>query len=253
MEVVNVATNGDEGGIVVDRRRRVRGGDAIMSLLNECVVVTATITDSTTATEEVGGRMTSSSSGYLKPHLLDRLIRGYESSIEGDAAYASKDYERAVQSYSDAIESGRKPALLLQEARGEEDEEEYGRYPSGLIWLVRSLKNSCRSRLLLRDVDGARRDAFAATVFSRNTDPDAHECLSEVCAVSHDALGELQGLKSAIREYDRIELGCRSMVPMMSGMDAVARADMASKSNHASARRRELGFRMIKLEKMLRG
>ena len=160
----------------------------------------------------------------------------------------------------DAIERGRKPAMLLQEAReagcsvagpdGTTTSNDAavvvdGGYPTGLRWLVDSLKNSCRCRLLLHDVDGARRDAFAATVFSRNTDPDAHECLAEVCAASRDALGELQGLKSAVRRYDE------NSAPRP-GSDAPGRADAASRASRAAARKRELGFRIAKLERELR-
>jgi hypothetical protein len=186
--------------------------------------------------------------------MRDRLASGYELSIEANAAYASRDYRLAADLYSDAIESGRKPAMLLQEAReagcsvagpdGTTTSDDAavvvdGGYPAGLRWLVDSLKNSCRCRLLLRDVDGARRDAFTATVFSRNADPDAHECLAEVCAASRDAVGELQGLKSAVRRYDVVERD-------------PGRADAAGRASRAAARKRELGFRIAKLERELR-
>jgi hypothetical protein len=121
--------------------------------------------------------------------------------------------------YADAIESGRKPAMLLQEApeaggggagpSGTATSNDAavvdGGYPAGQRWLVDSLKNPCRCRLLLRNVNGARRYAFAVRVFSRNADPDAHECLAEVCSSSRYAVGELQGLKSAARRYDVVE------------------------------------------------
>ena len=145
--------------------------------------------------------------------------------------------------------------MLLQEAREAAlgpsnttaiiDNIHDGGYPTGLRWLVISLKNSCRSRLVMNDVDGARRDAFAATIFSRNTDADAHECLAEVCAASSDAVGELQGLKSAVRQYDILEQ--EYSIPMP-GSDEVAR-----KRSHAAAKKQELGFRINKLERILLG
>jgi hypothetical protein len=52
----------------------------------------------------------------LKPYMHDRLASGYELLIEANAAYVSRDYRLATDLYSDAIESGRKPAMLLQEA-----------------------------------------------------------------------------------------------------------------------------------------
>jgi len=232
------------------KRTRVKGGEAITSLLDECVAIT------TVEGAEVGSA--------LKPYMRDRLASGYELSIEANVAYASRDYRLAADLYSDAIESGRKPAMLLQEAReaggsvagtgGTATSDNAavvvdGGYPAGLRWLVDSLKNSCRCRLLLRDVDGARRDAFAATVFSRNADPDAHECLAEVCAASRDAVGELQGLKSAVRRYDVVERENSAPRP---GSDAPGRADAAGRASRAAARKRELGFRIAKLERELR-
>ncbi|KAL3780083.1 hypothetical protein ACHAW5_004567 [Stephanodiscus triporus] len=238
------------------KKKRVKGGEAVSSLLDE-IVATAAI-----AVAEEG------TTAPLEPRMRDRLAGGYELSIEANAAYESREYELAINSYADAIESGRKPAVLLQQAREEaargvgggtgatsdDDDDDVdgggGGYPAGLRWLVDSLKNSCRSRLSLRDVDGARRDAFAATVFSRNSDPDAHECLAEVCAASNDALGEMQGLKSASRLYDRVEREYSVPTP---GSDAPTRADAARRRAHAAARRRELGFRIAKLERVLRG
>ena len=84
------------------------------------------------------------------------------------------------------------------------------------------------------DIAGARRDAFAATRFSRNTD-----------AASSDAVGELQGLKSAVRQYDILEQ--EYSIPMP-GSDEVAR-----KRSHAAAKKQELGFRINKLERILLG
>jgi len=99
-------------------------------------------------------------------------------------------------------------------------------------------------------VDGARRDAFAATIFSQNFDADAHECLAEVCAASSDALGELQAIKSAISQYERMEEEYSKPLP---GSDAPARAEATRKKTHAATRKRELGFRVAKLERELRG
>ena len=249
------ATSGSAGGASAasspkKKWRRVKGGEAIASLLDECVAATT-----------VDGAEAGSA---LKSHMRDRLASGYELSIEANAAYASRDYRLAADLYADAIESGRKPAMLLQEAReagggvagqgGAATSEDAavvdGGCPAGLRWLVDSLTNSCRCRLLLRDVDGARRDAFAATVFSRNADPDAHECLAEVCAASRDPVGELQGLKSAARRYDIVERENSAPRP---GSDAPGRADAAGRASRAAARKRELGFRITKLERELRG
>ena len=221
------------------KKKRVKGSGTILSLLDECE-------------EEENGPA-------LKPFIRDRLMTGYELSLEAQEAYDAKNYQIAVDIYTDAIENGRKGAMTLQEARSaiidtvtanDTETEQSNSYPEGVRWLVKSFKNSCRSRIALKDVDGARRDAFAATVFSQNLDADAHECLAEVCAASSDALGEMQSLKSAIKQYGRMEQEYSKPLP---GSDAPARADAVKKRTHAASRKRELGFRVAKLERELRG
>lgn len=214
------------------KKKRVKGSDVIFSLLDEC-------TDEGDDDNEP----------VLKPYMRDRLMSGYELSLEANDAYQSKDYQSAVELYTDAIESGRKPAMLLQEARGESSLLTDEGYPVGMRWLVASFKNSCRSRLALKDIDGARRDAFASTVFSQNCDGDAHECLAGVCAASEDKLGEMQALKAAIAQYERMEGVFSQPLP---GADAPRRAEAVRKKTHAAARRREIGFRVTKLERELR-
>ena len=63
-------------------------------------------------------------------------------------------------------------------------------------------------------------------------------------------MGELQGLKSAVRQYDVLEQ--EYSIPMP-GSDAPARAEVARKRSHAAAKKRELGFRINKLERILLG
>lgn len=191
-------------------------------------------------------------------YMRNRLLEGYEFSVAASDAYNAKKYELAVELYKEAIQNGRKPALLLQEARESyysdttddesESESQYG-YPAGLRWLVESFRNSCRSRLALGDTNGARRDAFAATVFSKNTDAESHECLADVCQASGDVLGEWQAVKAAINQLELVEEEYSKPLP---GKDAVARAAAAKIRSDAAARKRELGFRVVKLEKALR-
>lgn len=184
--------------------------------------------------------------------MQDRLLMGYEISLEANQAYQAKAYQSAVELYEDAINTGRKPAIALEEARAaytsnKDDKEKYG-YPPGLTWVVTSFKNSCRARLALGDIDNARRDAFASTVFSQNMDADAHECLAEVCKASGDTLGELQAVKAAIDQHEKMEEECSKPLP---GNAAVARAEAAKLKRHAQQQIRELGFRQKRLEKEL--
>ncbi|KAL7466038.1 hypothetical protein ACHAXS_006332 [Conticribra weissflogii] len=239
--VVEICNDGGEMTISSSKRKRVKG-DALLSLLNEF-----------TANSEAEGGSEQQTPAFTS-YMRDRLIEGYEQSLEANDAYNRKNYEMAVELYQEAIENGRKPALTLQELRDARENEsgsetqQYG-YPAGLRWLVESFRNSCRCKLALGDVDGARRDAFAATVFSKNTDASAHECLAEVCAKSGDALGELQAVKAAISSLELLEEEYSKPLP---GKDAVARAAAAKIKNDAAARKRELGFKAIKLENALR-
>lgn len=241
--VVEVVCGDDDADSALSiKKKRVKSSEAILSVLDECNPA------------DMNGSVDA-----LKPHLRDRLLHGYELSLQANKAYKLKNYQQAVELYTEAIESGRKPAMMLHEARikflndadgGGSIDDEINASEQGVVrWLVTSFKNSCRSRLVMRDVDGARRDAFASTVFSRNLDADAHECLAEVSAASSDALGELQGLKAAIKQYDRTEEEYAMLAN--TGSDAPTRAEAAKERNHASSRKRELGFRVSKLERIL--
>ena len=232
--VVEVCDNIDDTTSI--KKKHMKGSDKILSLLDECV--TSTDNDE----EDI--------EPVLKPYMRDRLVTGYELSLEANEAYNSKNYQLAVEKYTDAIESGRKPAMIMQEAWASVASSDDTQQFSGYQWLVTSFKNSCRSRLAIKDIDGARRDAFASTVFSQNLDPDAHECLSEVCAASSDALGELQAIKAAIMQYERLEEEYSQPLP---GADAPLRAETMKKKSFAAARKRELGFKVVKMENQLRG
>ena len=210
------------------KRRRIKD-DALIGLLDEFF-----------ETEQV-----------FAPHLRDRLLDGYSSYIKANEAYEARQYQLAVELYEEALQNGRKPAMALQEAR-----EKYsivgemaadGNYPMSLDWIVQTFRNSCRSRLELSDVDGARRDAFAATVFSKNNDAASHECLADVCSQTGDAIGEYQAVKAAIEQYDKVEE--RYSVPEK---DAVTRAEAAKIRANAETRKRELGFRLAKLDRQLK-
>jgi tetratricopeptide (TPR) repeat protein len=215
------------------KRKRVKD-DVLTNLLNELLI-------NCKETEDV-----------FPSRMYNRLIDGYNSHILGNAAYQSKDYKSAIDFYEEAIQNGRKPALALQEARDtytttQTDEEEEG-YPPSLEWLITTFQNSCQARLSLNDIDGARRDAFASIVFSRNKNAISHECLANVCHASGDGMGEYQAVKAAIEEYDRLLV----KKPYMDGRDAVGRAEDARVRRNAEERRRELGFRLDRLERELK-
>lgn len=186
------------------------------------------------------------------PYMRDRLVEGYDFYIQANEAFESKQFQSAIELYEEAIQNGRKPAMALQEAREKyhstKNTEEEG-YPASLDWIVQTFRNSCRSKLAIGDIDGARRDAFASTVFSQNNDAASHECLAEVCNRSGDELGEYQAIKAAIEQYKILEERYSRPMP---GIDAVGRAEAAKIRNDAESRQRELGFRLAKLERKLK-
>lgn len=224
--VVEILPNGEDVMTISSIKRKKVKGDALISLL-----------------EELSDDEETDISSFMR----QRLIMGYEQSLEAKAAYEAKDYQSAVQLYEEAIQTGRKPAMELEEARASVDSNHDS--IKGVYWLVDSFRNSCRARLALKDIDGARRDAFAATVFSQSMDADAHMCLAEVCQASKDKMGELQATKAAVQQYERLE---EEYSKPMSGKDAVARAEAAKIKNNASTLKRELGFRVMKLENELK-
>ncbi len=206
------------------KRKRVKG-DVLLSLLDEL------------SDEETD----------ISTNMRQRLIMGYEQSLEAKIAYEAKDYQNAIQLYEESIQIGRKPAMELEEARSSFGDIHGS--SEGVSWLVDAFRNSCRARLALQDVDGARGDAFAATVFAQNRDADSHMCLAEVCEKSGDKLGEYQAIKAAIGQYQRLEEEYSKPLP---GKDAVARAEAAKIKTNASTVKRELGFRLTKLERELK-
>jgi (2Fe-2S) ferredoxin len=224
--VVEILPDGEDNVMTISsvKRKKVKG-DVLLSLLD---VLSDKDTD-------------------ISSSMRQRLIMGYEQSLEAKAAYEAKDYQSAVQLYEEAIQIGRNPAMALEEARSSLGNNHDS--IKGINWLVDSFRNSCRARLALKDIDGARRDAFAATVFSQNMDADSHMCLAEVCRASSDTLGELQATKAAIEQYQRLEDEYSKPLP---GKDAVARAEAAKIKNNASTLKRELGFRLVKLERELK-
>lgn len=75
--VVEVINNNVDGNSSTRKKKRVKGGDAISSLFDECVPTTMEMP-------------------VLKPHMLERLKSGYEMSIQAELAYAAKDYQQAI-------------------------------------------------------------------------------------------------------------------------------------------------------------
>jgi len=229
----------DDGDMTVSsiKKRRVKGREAILSLVDEC------------AAARGGEGEAGAVEPALTPDARERLMDGYELSLQAAAALAKREHRSAADLYADAIEIGRRPAALLREARARRNDaatatDERG-VPAEARWLVAACKGSCRARLALRDGEGARRDARDAVALAGERDGDAHECLAEACAATGDVTGELQAVTAAMAQYERLEEECARPRP---GADAPARAEAAREGRFAAGRKRELGFRAAKLE-----
>jgi len=128
---------------------------------------------------------------------------------EAKALVAAKRYQDAVTTYADALNLGRKSAIALQELPECSDT---NLQASSLLWLVEVCCQSSELQLEhLRNLDGARSDAWAACVFSKYRQVEPLECMRKVCRAGEDAIGEYQaiqrllelGEKSTTRGDDR--------------------------------------------------
>ena len=108
-------------------------------------------------------------------------------------ASAGKD-EEAVRLYEDAMIFGRKAALALHED---------GADTSSLDWLIALYRNSSLTRIKLQDIDGARKDAWGACLYSQNEDIASLECLAKVCEAGEDDMGQLMALKNILQLDDK--------------------------------------------------
>jgi hypothetical protein len=112
-------------------------------------------------------------------------------------ASAGKD-EEAVRLYEDAMIFGRKAALALHEDGADIDGD-----LSPLDWLIALYRNSSLTRIKLQDIDGARKDAWGACLYSQNEDIASLECLAKVCEAGEDDMGQLMALKNILQLDDK--------------------------------------------------
>jgi tetratricopeptide (TPR) repeat protein len=162
------------------------------------------------------------------------LIEGYELVLQADDLFTkSKDYAQAVQLYEKALAIAFRPAMDLQTARdqmqkGEDLSSSTTKQPIGLQWLIRARCNEATCKLQLDDVGGALFAAQGACNLSRNTSAEGLIVLSQVYQQKRDAVAELQALQTMFA------------LPVNEG----------SKLSFAQQnQRRELGFRLAKLER----
>jgi tetratricopeptide (TPR) repeat protein len=142
---------------------------------------------------------------------------------EANGALKQKDYEKATDLYKNGIDLGLEPALVLEERRIPEDSDTS---PPGLQWLINARQQEGTAKLNIGDVDGAVSSAQSACDLSQNSSLDAFEALQEAYAAKGDAERELKTLQSLFA------------LPEPEKMTAIQ-----------SNKRRQLGFRLAKLER----
>jgi len=126
-------------------------------------------------------------------------------SAEAAEAAASGNTEEAVRLYEDAMIFGRKAAVALHE-RGvvgdSSDSDLSVDEESPLDWLIGIFRDSALMRIQLDDIDGARKDAWGACLYSQNADITSLECLAKVCEAGGDDMGQLMALKNILQLDD---------------------------------------------------
>mmetsp|Transcript_23192 Transcript_23192/g.32391 ORF Transcript_23192/g.32391 Transcript_23192/m.32391 type:complete len:220 (+) Transcript_23192:176-835(+) len=124
----------------------------------------------------------------------------------------TKFYQDAVQLYEEAIMLGRKPAVALYELEQEQQDDNKDESDSSgsssssskssssctLEWLIDLYCKSASAKMEINDMDGARGEAWAATVFSKNAYFPAIQCMEKVCEASGDMIGQISALKQML-------------------------------------------------------
>lgn len=139
-----------------------------------------------------------------------RLQMGYEAADEARSLLEDKQYQQASSAFMDALNLGRKPALALQEFNIEAKDEENNNnnlQEEALQWLINVCCESAQLNLNhLDNLDNARKDAWAACVFSQYQNLEPLQCMQQVCQQGKDLMGEFQAcqqlLNLSFEEFD---------------------------------------------------
>ena len=124
--------------------------------------------------------------------LESRLQMGYEAQTDAQIAILKGDYPAAASSFADALNFGRKSALTLHEMEAEDSDK-------ALQWLIDLCCESATIHLFhLDDAAQARKDAWAACLFSQYTQRTPLELMKAVCINQDDLLGEMQACQQLL-------------------------------------------------------
>jgi len=163
---------------------------------------------------------------------------GFDLAKEADEFLNGGQYKKAIPLYDEAISIGRKPALALHQQQQQQQQEEDGddgattqqTSTEELKWIIRLYCNSANAHLQTNDLNGARRSAWAACVYSQNSDLTSMTLFADVCHASGDVMNQVQAVKR-ILELEPV--------------------DEEGLSNDEVVKRRKMSLRLTRLEQDL--
>ena len=128
------------------------------------------------------------------PFLDFRLQMAFDIVEEAKELASQEDHEQATKVYREGLHLGRSQVLRLQEESAATDDDP----TMAFDWLIASYCASSTCQLQAGNVNGARSDAWAACVFTQNTNEQALQVMLKVCRAADDKFGELSTLKSIV-------------------------------------------------------
>ncbi|CAJ1948929.1 unnamed protein product [Cylindrotheca closterium] len=158
------------------------------------------------------------------------ILDAFNLVVEAEGFLEKKNYEKAVELYGKGIELGNEPATataIYPPNDGDDDKEPI---PAALQWLVNARQQEAVAKLSMKDLDGAVLSAQSACELSGNSSLEALEVLQEAQAALGDPQGELETLQIYFALPEPIKM-----------------------TTMQSNKRRNLGFRLQKLEREQQG
>jgi hypothetical protein len=154
------------------------------------------------------------------------ILEGFNCVAEADDFLKQNNYGKAAEMYQIGIELGLGSTFALKKSRENNSEGENNIASPALQWLINARQQEASAKLKMGDIDGAVFSAQSACKLSENTSIEAFEILQETYA----ALGNVQGELEALKSYFSLP-----EPPKLTTMQ--------------SNKRRQLGFRLQKLER----
>lgn len=132
------------------------------------------------------------------------LVQGYDLVLQADKAFSARDYQLALDIYTNAVELALEPAMDLQSRRNElqfASSSESSDYVIGLEWLIRAKLHQAIALLQLDGAvsttnDAALLAARTACDLSRNCFAQSFQVLASVYEKSGNVKGEVRALRS---------------------------------------------------------